>query len=82
MVSHPRRNGLSTDRPCPQIGLTVLHYAAMHGVVDVIDKLVRGGANVNATSSYEDVSATAPCEITHSYAPQWRAYATTRPPRT
>lgn len=37
----------------PQSGYTVLHYAAEHGEVAVIDELVRRGANVNAIMNYK-----------------------------
>jgi ankyrin repeat protein len=41
---------LAAGVPTGQDGITALHWAASHGAVDVIDELVRRGANVNAMS--------------------------------
>jgi hypothetical protein len=38
--------------PTPQDGRTALHYAAMHGPIGLIDKLIARGADIDAQDAY------------------------------
>ncbi|SMP70593.1 Ankyrin repeat-containing protein [Neorhodopirellula lusitana] len=43
-------------------GATALHWAAFHGQADAIEKLVRSGADVNATNDYQVSPLSLACE--------------------